>query len=173
MNALALVIENKDYVRDAPAITIAPTVAAHIRELQGTIRDEDRREIEIYGFSCAKGLWRSYKVGLMNRTALVNGKVAACWGCGGTYMGSTGQPWLLTSYEAELVSPLKFARIYQQEVFKMLELFPVLENYVAADYEKAARLLEIIGFTLGPPEILGAGLYRKFTLERPGMGRRA
>lgn len=165
MIALALAASNEGFTAHKPVVAIVPATAGHIRELQKTIRDADRREIEIYGFSCAKGLWRSYKVGLGNRTALIDGKVGAIWGCGGSYLGSTGQPWLLTSPEVEKVSPLYFARVYQKEVFKMLTLFPVLVNYVAADYEKAIRLLQIIGFQLGEPERLGSGgLYRKFTI---------
>lgn len=144
---------------------IIPTTAAHIRELRETIREADKREIEAYGFTCAKGLWRSYKQGLMNRTALIDGQVAAVWGVGGTYLGATGQPWLLTAEAIKKISPLKFARYYQREVHKMLKLFPELVNYVDNDYPEAIRLLQIVGFEIGEPEKRGAGVYRKFSLK--------
>lgn len=164
MSIMILAISNDNYEPYVPVVEILPTTAAHIRELQRTIREADRKEIENYGFSCAKGLWMSFKRGLGNNTALVDGRVAAIWGCAGCYLGSTGQPWLLTSPEVEKVSPLYFARLYQREIYKMLNLFPTLTNYVAADYEKAIRLLQIIGFEIGEPEILGfGGIYRKFT----------
>lgn len=153
--------------QDMPIIDIVPTIAEHIRVLSATLRDSDKKEIESYGFSSMKSLWISYKNGLSNKTAFVNGKIAAVWGCGGVYMGKTGRPWLLTSPEVKKVSPLTFARIYQKEVKKMLGLFPKLENYVAADYEEALRLLDIIGFKLGEPETIGNGVFRKFTMEDP------
>lgn len=126
------------------------------------MREADKREITSYGFTHARGLWRSYKHGLMNRTMLIDGKVACCWGVGGVYMGEVGTPWLLTSYEVEKISPLKFARTYQREVHKMLKLFPKLVNYCAADYDEAIRLLQICGFTIGEPEKMGNGLFRRF-----------
>lgn len=163
---LALAVYNEDVQMTSPIIEIVPTTIAHIRELGDTIREGDRREIESYGFSHHKGLWRSFKGGLNNKTALIDGRVAACWGCGGVYMGDKGQPWLLTSYEVYKISPLKFARIYQREVKNMLKLFPRLENYVDAQYDAAVRLLDIVGFTLEEPQALGNGLYRRFWMEK-------
>lgn len=155
-----------DMALPVPEVTLVPAAPAHVRELRETIRDSDKREIEGYGFSCSKMLWRSYKGGLMNTTGLVDGKVAAMWGVGGSYMGETGQPWLLTSEEVNKISPLKFARIYQKEVMKMRKLFPHLENYVSADYEAAIRLLDIVGFSLGEPQKIGSGMFRKFQMGR-------
>lgn len=154
-----------DIVASSPEIVIVPTLPEHIRELRETIRDGDRAEIESFGFSCAKGLWRSYKNGMFNQTALIEGKVVAVWGCGGSYLGETGQPWLMTSYEVYRISPLRFARIYQREVYKMLEMFPYLVNFVAADYPEAIRLLRIVGFEIGAPEKVGKGMYRKFEMR--------
>lgn len=148
-----------------PDIIMIPTVPEHIRELQDTIREADKREIESYGFSCAKGLWRSYKHGLMNQTAFIDGELAAIWGVGGTFMGSTGAPWLMTSEAIKKISPLKFARLYQKEVHKMLKMFPNLVNYVDADYPQAVRLLQIVGFDIGEPEKHGNGMYRKFSMN--------
>lgn len=145
-------------------VEIVPTTAEHIRELRETIRDGDRKEIEAFGFSCMKGLWRSYKHGLRNRTGLIDGRVGAVWGVGGTYLGEVGQPWLMTSHEVRKISPLKFARIYQQEVKQMLEMFPKLMNIVAADYPEAIRLLSIVGFKIGEPERFGEGMYCKFEM---------
>lgn len=162
--ALRLVSMTENPVTVNYDVTIIPTTDSHIRELSRNIRDDDKREIEAYGFSCAKGLWRSYKEGLGNRTALINGRVAACWGVGGIYMGAIGQPWLLTSYEVYKISPLRFARIYQKEVKSMLQIFPYLVNYVLADYDEAIRLLSIIGFEIAEPIKMGNGLYRKFSM---------
>lgn len=144
-------------------VEIVPCLLEHVNELAETIRDADRAECESYGFSAKEGLWQSYENGLGNTCALINGKVAAIWGCCGTYLGEVGQPWLLTSNEVYKVSPLKFAKVYQKEVRKMLELFPLLENYVAVEYDEAVRLLSIVGFTIGEPEKYGLGMFRKFS----------
>lgn len=150
----------------SPTIEIVPAMPEHIRELMDTMRTDDRMEIESFGLSVNKGLWLSYRRGLINTCALVDGRVAAMWGICGTHLGHTGQPWLLTSDEVYKVSPLKFARIYQKEVIKMLELFPLLENYVAVEYEKAIRMLSIVGFDIGEPEKWGNGMFLRFKMER-------
>lgn len=150
----------------SPEVVICPATAGHIRELARTLREKDRAEIESYGFSCAKGLWRSFRRGAFNKTALIDNAVAASWGCGGELMGTVGIPWLLTTPKVYRVSPLRFARLYQNEVRAMLNLFPRLENYVAVDYEEAIRLLSVVGFTIGEPERYGNGMFRKFSMER-------
>lgn len=149
-------------------IYIAKTTADHVRELRETIRPADRQEIESFGYTCGKALWRSFKRSLTCKTALLDGKVAAIWGCGGTVLGSTGQPWLLTSDEVYKISPLKFARIYKYEVWEMLQEFESLENYCYAEYESALKLLKICGFNIGEPQSIGTmgKLFCKFKISR-------
>ncbi len=150
---------------EPPLITIMPTLPWHLRELAANLRVEDENEIVAFGFTPSQALWRSYKASLFRKTALIDGKVAAAWGICGKFMGETGAPWLLTTSEVKKVSPLKFTRIYQQEVKEMLKLFPKLENYTIASYTAAIRLLDIVGFKLDEPEPMGGNnaLYRKFS----------
>ncbi len=145
-----------------PVITIVPTTPSHIAELKSNLRPEDADEILRFGVTIQRALWYSYKHSLIKKTALIDGKVAACWGVTGTFMGKNGVPWLMTTSEVKRVSPLKFVRIYQEEVHSMLKLFTGLENYVDAEYSSAIRLLEIIGFTLEEPQKVGTGMYCKF-----------
>lgn len=166
MTAIALATTNEVYTPMPAEVSIIPATLSHVRELGETMRKADRREIEIYGISHHKGLWRTFKQGMRNKTALIDGEVAAMWGVCGTYLGDTGVPWLLTSEAVHKVSPLRFAREYQREVYEMMQYFDRLENYVDADYEGAIRLLSIVGFTIGDPEKLGNGMYRKFTMVR-------
>lgn len=152
-------------VVQSPEIEIVETTAGHIRELADTLRENDKKEMEAAGnFSIMKRLWKSYKMSNLKNTALIDGKVAAIWGCGGTLLGTEGHPWLITSYEVEKISPLKFARIYKREVDKMLNIFPYLVNYVWAPYDEAVRLLMIVGFDLGEPENIGNGMFRRFSM---------
>lgn len=136
-------------------IEIVKTSPKHIAELKESMRDEDRREIIEAGLTVRKALWRSYKNSLICETVLVEDEVAAIFGLGGSHLGNTGIPWLLTGRPCEKVSPLKFARIYQKQVERMLEHFPRLANYVDATYTKAVRLMENIGFKIGEPEQIG------------------
>lgn len=143
-----LVMKNDSYIVISPTVAIVPTVPWHINALKENLRAEDAAEILSFGVTVQKALWYSYKYSLVRKTALIDGEVAACWGCGGVFMGSTGQPWLITTPEVRKVSPLKFCRIYQQEVLVMLKLFPRLEHYVDLEYSSAVRLLKNTGFTV-------------------------
>lgn len=149
-------------------LNILETMPEHIRELAGSLRQEDQQEIEVTGFLPNKVLWRSYKSSILRRTALIDGGVAAVWGVAGTPLGDEGEPWLMTSPLVERVSPLKFARIYQEQVYKMLEIFPYLVNYVDSRYTKAMRLLDIIGFHIHSPTPFGPNrsLFCKFEMRR-------
>ncbi len=151
-----------------PVISIVPATGAHIAVLKKNLRQEDADEILRFGFTVQHAIWLTYRRSLVRKTALIDGVVAACWGISGTFMGQTGRPWLMTTPEVKKVSPLKFARIYQEEMLKMLAMFPRLENMVDAKYASAIRLLEIIGFNVDEPEPVGSGgaLYRKFWIER-------
>lgn len=147
----------------APEITIVPAIGAHIAALKANLRAEDEAEIVRFGITVQKALWYSYRNSLTRKTALIDGVVAACWGVHGVFMGNTGVPWLITTSEVRRISPLLFARIYQQEVLSMLKMFRKLENYVDPAYTSAVRLLEIIDFKVSDPEMLKGVSVRKFT----------
>lgn len=151
-----------------PEVSIVEAQGPHTLALKDNLRPQDADEIVRFGVTVQHALWYSYKNSLIRKTALIDGEVAAMWGCHGVFMGKTGVPWLLTAPEVKKISALKFTRIYQQEVMKMLKLFPRLENYVDAEYASAIRLLEIIGFTVEEPKVMGfaTGVYRKFWIER-------
>lgn len=157
-----LAVENK-----RAEISIFPATAAHVRELGEKLRAGDRHEIEIYGFPTNKALWRSFKGSFLRKTAFIDGEIAAMWGVGGAPGGLKGQPWLMTTDAVYKISPLRFAREYQREVLQMLRIFPVLVNYVDAEYNQAVRLLDIIGFNLSEPEPLGlrGAMFRKFEMK--------
>lgn len=137
------------------AIEIYGSTPRDIMEMEQVLRDQDRREIEITGYNVANALAASYQHALLKRTAFVDGEIAAMWGVCGIPLSMVGQPYLVTSQAVENVSPLTFARYYKREIPEMLRLFPVLENYVDADYDGAIRMLKIAGFTLDNPIQIG------------------
>lgn len=133
--------------------------------LRNSLRDAERREIEHIGLTPLRGIWESCHDGLVNKTALVNGKVAAMWGVKQT-SPDEGFPWFLTTKALEEAPPLFFVRTYKKEVQEMLELFPRLVNYVLSDYDSSIRILRLAGFTIGEPEPYGSGMFRRFQIGK-------
>lgn len=144
-------------------VTIEDSNPSHVRELRKTIRVGDRQEAISLGLDPEKALFYAYKHSLLRRTAFVDGEVAAMWGVSGTPLALVGQPFLITGLASELISPLRFARIYKRQAEEMSSLFPVLENYVDASYDGAVRLLEISGFTLSGPITFNGNEFYRFT----------
>lgn len=127
-------------------IKIVPSILCHVKELSETLRDKDKQEILASGLTIKKGLYRSYRSCLWSRTALLEGRVVAMFGVGGSVLGGVGHPYLITSDEVYKISPLRFTRLYIQQVKEMKELFPTLESHVDSDYFEAIRLLQMTGF---------------------------
>lgn len=142
---------------------IVTSTLDHVKELSETMREADKNEVRKLGISHHKALFYSYKFSLMRKTALIDDKVVAMWGVFGVPLGVTGQPYFLTSSLIETLPPIKFAKLYLNEVNQMKKLFPVLENYVDADYTGAVRMLKIAGFTLEPVTLNGCKFY-KYTM---------
>ena len=146
-------------------ITIVPSTPAHVIELRKNIRPEDAAEIKNFGTCLRRVLWKTFHETQSPKTVLVDGDVAGLFGCGGTVIGQTGKPWMLATHVADRF-PLQFALLYRQEVWKMLDSYPVLENIVDATYHKAIKLLELIGFTVYDGEPVGpnGAMFRKFRM---------
>jgi hypothetical protein len=105
---------------------------------------------------------------LVPKAAFVGGEIAAMWGMGGDILSDAGEPWLLTAPPIERVK-VAFLRVARTEVAAMLARRRRLENFVAADYRGAVRLLEGLGFAVDPPQPVGPkrALFRRFWIERP------
>ncbi len=147
-------------------IEILPSVQKDIIDLRRNLREGDRREVLSFGPCLRRILWDSFNYTHNPKTIFVDGELAAVFGCGGTVIGNVGRPWLLTTPVSEK-SPLLFVRTYRQQVIKMLDDYPVLENMVDASYSKAIKLLEMVGFSVYEPEKYGynGALFRKFELR--------
>lgn len=126
------------------------------------------------GLSPEEGTLVAFRHSLMRRAALVGDGVAAVWGVSGQPLGVIGIPWLLTSPAVLGVSSHRFVSVYRRQVTDMLDLFPVLENYVDAEHDKAVRLLVLTGFVVDPPIPLGpyGASFRKFSMRRDAVRAR-
>jgi hypothetical protein len=149
------------------AYQIIEATPAHVLALRDRLRADDREEITCVGGTPARALWRSYRGSVIRRTFMVDGEIAAIGGCGGSVLAGIGQPWLLTAPEVERV-PVAMVREGRAEIRKMLELFPRLENIVAAKYGRACKWLGLLGFELGAPFAVGPqrAMFRQFWMER-------
>ncbi len=152
----------------SPEITIVDSTPEHVGALKSNLRAEDANEILRFGVTIQQALWRSYRDSIIRKSIFVDGKIAAMYGCSGVLLGNTGVIWLLTTNEVNKVSPLRFARIYQEQVQKTLKIFPTLFNYVDASYRGAIRLLENTGFIVYDAEKLGdnGALFRRFEIQK-------
>lgn len=148
-------------------LTILPATQAHLASLGGRLRRGDELEITCLGIDVAGALQRSLIGSVFARTAMQDGVPIAAWGCGGALLGGVGEPWLMTTPEAAH-NPVRFVRVAQREMGAMLAIFPVLSNFVAAEYRQACDFLEFVGFRLGPAIPLGPSgtPYREFRMER-------
>ena len=135
-------------------IDITACTLAHLRELAANMRPGDAAEASVTGRPCRhllNMLWRSSTV---RKTALIDGQVAACWGCTAPLMVSVGEPWLFTTPVVER-APIRFLKQARWETAEMLRDHHSLASSVASDYTKAVNFLRRVGFTIGEEHILG------------------
>lgn len=152
---------------------IRDTRLSDIRALANTMRDQDRAEILGWGLVPRHLLHHLYRESPIKQTALVDGEVAAVWGCQGAVLGGDADPWLFTA-PAILRAKRGFFREARRIIGEMLAVHPRLRFYGLASYSESIRLFERMGFVAGPPEPLGVNgtEYRLMTIERPKPDRR-
>ncbi len=127
---------------------------ADVYALARNLRDGDRLEVASLGVTPAMGLRKSFRNAVVRRTAIIDGEIAAMWGVGGSAVGNTGYPWLMTAPAVERI-PVLFLRVARSELGRMRRRFHRLEGLVAAEYTMACRFLEVLGFMLGPVTEIG------------------
>lgn len=126
-------------------ISIIPTTVEHIRALVADLRDDDRREIDKWGVTPFKGIWRAYRSSQWCNSCFIGDKIMAIGGINGSILGFVGNPWLFSSNVADEY-PLVFASLYRREVKEMLKSYQSLESWVDLSYEKSRKMMKIIGF---------------------------
>jgi hypothetical protein len=134
-------------------IEIVPATLEHARAID--LRDADAREIAAHGLSKEAGLSFSLDRALWADAYLVDGKVAALLGCGTTsLLGGHATPWLITGKPVERVRK-SFARLAREKIAELRERYPLMINYVHADYADALKFMAWLGFTIDPPRPWG------------------
>lgn len=152
---------------DLKGCTTRPSVIADVYALAANLRAGDREEVDAWGVSARDGIRRNFRHAVLRRTYLVDGEIAGMSGLCGTMLGDIGMPYLMTAPCAEKM-PLAFVKHASAAVAQMLRHRRRLEGYVAANYTKACRLLEMLGFELSEPRPVGprGASFRTFVMTR-------
>lgn len=135
------------------AITIVNATMAHVEQID--LRAADAREIAAHGLSKEEGLSFSLARALWASAYLVDGEVAAILGCGTpSLLGGYATPWLITGKPVERVRK-SFARLAREKIAELRERYPLMINYVHADYADSLKFMAWLGFTIDPPQPWG------------------
>jgi hypothetical protein len=140
---------------------------SHIRAIVARLRPDDLAEIAATGMKprhLLTGLWRESHI---RRAALVDGEIAAVWGCAGTMLSPVGEAWLLTA-PAVAKLPLAFLKETREEMRAMLATKRIVTSGVLASYESSIRFMRMVGFTVGAPTPLSSSgaMFRALKMER-------
>ena len=135
-------------------VSFAPATEDEIRFVSERLREADRAEVLALGMRPEAGLRLSAAGADYVWCGRINGIPSMIFGCSRNLLSERGEVWALgtdncTSHPREML-------VYGRSVLRMmLDIFPVLENYCDARYEKSLRWLRRIGFTIGEPESFG------------------
>lgn len=148
-------------------VTVRESEIGDVYRLAANLRADDAAEITGLDLDPTIVIRTSFRSAVWRRTAFVDGEIAAMWGLGGVLLSDEGAPWLLTTPAAERV-PVTFVKLARANVAEMMRDRRLLSNVVAASYVRACRLLALLGFTLDPPQPMGARgvLYQRFWMTR-------
>lgn len=148
-------------------IEVVPCKLAHLRELANNMRPGDAEEAAVTGRPCRHLLVFLWKSSVYSRAALVDGQVAAAWGCTAPLLVSEGEPWLFTTPVVEK-APIACVKVGRREVARMLRDHRSLVSSVASDYTKAVNFLRRLGFSIGAEHLVGPAEkpFREIRVER-------
>lgn len=130
-------------------IEIVSATIEHAREID--LRPGDRREIEALGLTMPEAFEISTRRALWADAYLIDGEVAALVGLSvNNALAGWASPWLVTGTPVD-GRKKAFLRETSARVATMAREWPLLTNYVLADYRETVRWLEWLGFTIHPP----------------------
>jgi len=148
-------------------IEIVPATMDRARRID--LRPGDLREIEALGLGLPEAFEMSMSRAVWAEAYLLDGAVAALVGVSvQSVLGGEGVPWLITGTPVDRCKR-DFLRLTKAGVARMQRQFPVLTNFVHADYVQSVRWLGWLGFTIAPARPFGikGALFHRATLRTP------
>jgi len=135
-----------------PEITITDTIPLHLRMMANSMKEETKIVATHFGLTPYKGLWQNYRQSLICKSVFINNNICAIFGLLGVIYGETARPWIAMTPETEKY-PMRVAFSFKSELKKMATMFPVLEDYIDEDNEKAIRFMALMGFKISKNKI--------------------
>lgn len=145
---------------------IIEALPEHIAAIASSVRPEDARELASLFLTPERALRISLRSALAAWTGTVDGVPVCMFGvCPGEMM--EGRPWMIGTVDLEKYAVI-FLRRCRLQVERMLEIRPVLVNYVASENARAIEWLEWLGFTIETPIPWGprGALFHRFSMRR-------
>lgn len=128
-------------------VEIRRAVMADIPLVSEALRDAERKAVAETGRSVEEVVRYCFANSSRRRTALVDGEIAAMWGCGGPLLGTYGEPWLFATKAIER-APMTAVKVARRELDAMGRMFPVLSGILYRADARACRFAERMGLRI-------------------------
>lgn len=139
---------------------------SHLSAVAGRLRPEETVEISAAGETARHLIYRLWRDSPYRRAGLVDGEIAAVWGCSGMLSSSIGEAWLFTTPVIDK-NPLIFVKVARREISRMLETKTQLVSACLLSCERSVRLWTMLGFRLENPVMLPNGAqFNPLVMER-------
>jgi ribosomal protein S18 acetylase RimI-like enzyme len=143
-------------------IEIVPGRMRHINTIANRIREIDKVECRAAGLSPKEALRHGLFASTIVWTMLIDGRAEAMFGaCPISTVEGRGRPWMLATDVAgnSKQALVRLGRIYTDALHRH---YPILENYVHADNDRAIRWLSRLGYAIGAVDVIGGHPLRGF-----------
>ena len=144
-------------------IEIVPARFSHIAALADRLRDIDRLECKVMGFSTPEEAMRNGLIAAtVAWTAIIDGRPEAMFGASTiSLLDGSGRPWMLMTNEAtkHRTALVRFGRIYTDALHRH---YAILHNWVHAHNATAIRWLSRLGYGVGGVEVIRGEPMRPF-----------
>ena len=127
----------KNYNLRESTLSDAEYIAEHMRDL-------DRAELDAVGTTPKESLVAGLERSSICITALVDNHPAVMFGVA-QFDDGAGHPWMLCTDDIDLVS-FSLVREAKRWIRLMLEVYPILTNYVHSENDSAIRFIKMMGF---------------------------
>lgn len=147
-------------------VEIVEASLAHMRAVAGRLRVEERLETVAAREVPRHLMLRLWGDATYRRAGLVEGEVAAVWGCGGTLGSSAADVWLFTTPVIDKI-PLRFVREARGQIAEMLKTRHTIYSACLETCERSLRLWQMLGFEAQDAVDVGGGQrFRALVLNR-------